>query len=213
MKNTSSPNIQIISYLTLRTLIGLLGFILPVFLIIGEFFVSGNFYVYPSLSRYYYTSMRDIFTGVLFVIGFFLLSYKGYSKIDNITGNLGFVFAVGVALCPTGSQNQIIHILHYCFAGLLFSVFIFFSLYLFRKGKDQTDLSSGKKRRNAAYFVCGIIMIVCLVVIAISLITLSETRLESTKIVLIFETIALWAFGISWLTKGKLIKEMVFGDL
>jgi hypothetical protein len=45
--------------------------------------------------------MRDVYVATLYVFGFFLLSYKGYQRIDDIISNLGCVFAVGSALFPT----------------------------------------------------------------------------------------------------------------
>jgi hypothetical protein len=89
-------NALIISYLTLRKAIGILGAALPFVLAIGAavLFMTG---IQDSISAYYYTGMRNVFVGMLCATGFFLLSYKGYERKDSIAGNLGCLFAVGVA--------------------------------------------------------------------------------------------------------------------
>ena len=133
---TSSEGHLVISYLTLRTVIGVLGISLPFILSLGGmlFFRTG---LQTSISAYYHTDMRDVFVGVLFATGFFLYSYKGYDKVDNIAGNLACLFALGVALFPTTKDNvqglDPAGITHLAFAGLYFATLIFFSLRLFTK--------------------------------------------------------------------------------
>lgn len=212
MKIKANDNLQIISYLTLRKFIGLLGIALPVIMVAGGMLTTKSFMVEQSISNYYHTGMRDIFVGILFVLGFFLLSYKGYQAIDDISGNLGFVFAIGVALCPTGPEHPVMHALHAIFATLLFAIFIFFSLYLFRKGSKPDSTTSRKKSRNIVYLVCGIVMIISVSGVGICLTFLSLTQLENTNIVFWLESVALWAFGISWLTKGKVLWEDVVSN-
>src|SRR5690606_17836487 len=64
------------SYLLIRTLVGLLGILLPVLFIVGEAaYFRGGVHVRGSLSAYYHTSMRDIFVAGLCVIGFLLATY------------------------------------------------------------------------------------------------------------------------------------------
>ncbi len=196
---------QVISYLILRTLIGAIGILLPVFLVTGCFIYGGCSEIQNSISAYYHTGVRDVFVGVLFVLGFFLLSYRGYERTDNIGANLGFIFALGVALCPTQSPYPVVQTMHFVFAGLLFSVFIYFSLVLFRKGVSKGERTGQKDTRNRIYLICGIIMILCIGFIGLSVLLLSDEQQLIYKPVFWFETLALWAFGFSWLTKGQLL--------
>lgn len=123
-------NDQIISYYALRILIGATGILLPLLLIIGNLIANKSLQIEYSVSDYYDNSTAgDILVGILFVLGFFLMTYKGYNRTDSRAANLGCVFALGVALFPTTSPNPIVHKLHFVFALLLFSVFIFFSIY------------------------------------------------------------------------------------
>src|SRR5262245_5003850 len=90
----------VLSYLSLRKAIGLLGACLPFVLAIGLFVLDGKG-LQGSISGYYHTEMRDVFVGILCAIGVFLLSYRGYESEDRIAGNLACAFAIGTALFPT----------------------------------------------------------------------------------------------------------------
>lgn len=202
---TPEKNDQIISYYALRILIGATGMLLPFLLIIGNLVANQSLHIEFSVSDYYDNSTAgDILVGVLFVLGFFLMAYKGFDRIDSLTANLGCVFALGVALCPTTSSNQVVHILHFVFAMLLFSVFIFFSIYLFRKSDPKKKCTPQKNKRNRIYLVCGIIMIVAIAAIIVSMFWLEEAS-KKYHLVFWFESVALMSFGFSWITKAEFL--------
>ena len=202
---TPAKNDQIISYYALRILIGATGMLLPFLLIIGNLIANQTLHIEFSVSDYYDNGTAgDILVGVLFVLGFFLMAYKGFDRVDSITANLGCVFALGVALCPTTSSNQVVHILHFVFAMLLFSTFIFFSIYLFRKSDPQKKCSPQKNKRNVIYLVCGIIMIVAIASIVVSIFWLEEAS-QQYHLVFWFESLALISFGFSWITKAEFL--------
>lgn len=204
MTNDNQNQNQIISYLNLRLLIGLLGFFLPLFLVIFDSISKGIFHIEYSISDYYNNgSAGDLFVGVLFVLGFFLLSYKGYEKIDDRIADIGCIGAIGVALFPTTSENNFVHMMHFVFAMILFTVFIIFSLYLFRKTSMDKEIGRQKKNRNKVYATCGIIMILCILGIIISMQQPLEELSKRCSLVFWFETIALIAFGFSWIVKGE----------
>jgi magnesium-transporting ATPase (P-type) len=204
-KTADNQNDQIISYLTLRVLIGATGILLPLLVVLGKFISEQSGQLEFSISDYYDNgSAGDLLVGVLFVLGFFLLSYKGPERIDNRAADVGCVAALGLALFPTTYCSDCwVHIMHFVFALLLFSVFIFFSVYLFRKTNPDKTITTEKKYRNRVYLTCGIIMIVCIVAIAVSLLVLDASVSEKYKLVYWFESIALVSFGISWITKSE----------
>lgn len=203
-KRPGKGNDQIIPYYTLRILIGAAGIFLPLLLVIGKLIAENSLTLEYSISDYYDNSTAgDILVGVLFSLAFFLLSYKGYAPIDSIAANLGCVFALGVALCPTTSKNAFVHYSHFVFAFLLFSTFIFFSMYLFRKSSPHP--TKQKKNRNKVYFICGMIMIACIAGIAACEASHVNPNLH---IVFWLESVALVSFGFSWITKA----EVVFRD-
>ncbi|MGE5107768.1 MAG: DUF998 domain-containing protein [Sphingobacteriales bacterium] len=216
--NDSNSSKLLISYLTLRKSVGVLGIALPFVLIIGSYFFSRCEQVQPSISHYYYTVMGTYFTGTLCAVGLFLFSYKGYTKMDNITANLASLFALLVAFFPTDAYNGThcafvvnnregsVNPIHFTAAALLFGCFAFFCLYLFTQTKDKSTMTPRKKARNRVYITCGIIIIFCIAAIAlISFINSLENMLADYKPVLVLETIALIAFGTSWITKGEVI--------
>ncbi len=122
---------QIISYLTLRLLIGLTGIIIPLLVVIGKWISERSWQLEFSISDYYDNGTAgDILVGVLFVLGFFLMAYKGPALIDNRTATIGCIASLGASLFPTTFCSDCwVHTLHFIFAFLLFSVFHFF-LYL-----------------------------------------------------------------------------------
>lgn len=199
---TPEKNDQVISYYALRILIGATGVLLPLLLIIGNLFANNSFKIEYSVSDYYDNGTAgDILVGILFVLGFFLMTYKGYDKTDSRAANLGCVFALGVALCPTTSDNPFIHKLHFVFALLLFAVFIFFSMYLFRK-TGPGNCTKQKDKRNHVYLACGILMIASIAGIALAMLVFKTTA-ENYHLVFWFESLALVSFGISWITKAE----------
>ena len=98
---------------------------------------------------------------------------------------------------------------HFTAAGLFFSVLIYFSLFLFRepRHKPKSELSQEKINRNKVFKVCAYVMVFCVLAIAIYHFVLMDAypELKQMKLVFWFEVVALWAFGISWLTKGQLV--------
>jgi hypothetical protein len=64
----------VISELTLRKAIGLLGVPLPVILALGCWLRGGCTTFESSISAYYGTDMRDVFVGVLLAIALFMFS-------------------------------------------------------------------------------------------------------------------------------------------
>lgn len=201
-KNEQSEQDQIISYKTLRIMMGLAGIFLPLLVFIGKAIAEKNYQLEFSISDYYNnTTGGDILVGVLFALSFFLFAYKGPEPIDNKVADVGSVAAVGVALFPTTIIGWI-HYAHFVFAIILFIVFIIFSLYLFRKTKKNKAPTLEKMKRNKLYLVAGIIMIGCIAGLTIAM-WFFEEACEKYKLVFWGETIALVAFGISWLTKAE----------
>ncbi len=206
----------VISYLTLRRAVGILGVVLPVILVVGSVIACGCCDIQVSISNYYHTCMRNVFVGIMCAVGFFLFSYTGYDIRDNIAGHFGAIFAIGVALLPTSfkgtssclihplSENPLTGYLHLTSATLFFCVLIYFSLFLFTITKNPTPQ---KKKRNIIYRVCGYTMLGCILLIGVYILVLrgKVAWLDNSDPVFWFEAIALWAFGISWLTKGEVL--------
>jgi hypothetical protein len=202
------------SYLAMRRLIGILGISLPFIVVIGGFTQSEPVLM-GSISGYYYTHMRDLYVGILSGVALFLISYRGYETIDDIVVVMSGVFALGMVLFPTAMftgkavkvgmfliDDTISERIHLMFGTLFFLALSFNSMFLFTR-RHPGVMGREKKRRNVIYRWCGIVMIFSILVIAVYTSLLRGTSLAEMYPVLILETVALFAFGVSWLVKGN----------
>lgn len=127
---------------------------------------------------------------------------------------------------------------HLISAAIFFLILAYFSIFLFTKSKNDNEqlipeekslvklavksvklffqkkktgesISPEKARRNKIYRLCGYIMLLCLaLILVVFAFDDFAKKIEIICPVLILETIALWAFGTSWLIKGQfLIKD------
>lgn len=211
----------------MRKLVGILGLSLPVLLPIGasEFLASISHYYYDTLSSLFFIIILSAF-------GLFLISYKGYTKdedseqiSDDFLTNIGGLAALIVVFVPTtciGSTSQTIKALcetcdvplfghslttpntiHLVSAGIFILCMGWMSKYKFTRGS--------KSMHNKIYKHCGnvVFISVALLIVGIILEKLEVNFFINDYYVYIFETIAVFAFGTSWLVKGKAIENLV----
>lgn len=220
-KSSSSKNDPnqslIISYLSIRKAVGILGFILPVVLVIGVPVLSECKGIQESISDYYYTKMGNYLVGTLCAVGLFLFCYKGYELKDTIASRVACVFALGIAFFPTTGPDKTgicnflqrnskewVGTCHNIFAALFFLTLAYFCLVLFVKTSGHP--TKRKKERNIVYKVCGYTIVACILLLFLYFkIDKLQEILKAYKPILVLEALALWAFGISWLTKGEFI--------
>ena len=192
---------QIYSYLALRKAVGWIGILLPFTLMIGFILIFRGNVILDSISHYYYTGMRDFFVGAVCAIALFLFFYKGHDSWDNWISNFAGLFAIGIAFFPTAEYgpNNWIGIIHFYSAAAFFLTLAGFSIFLFTR-KDSNPTRE-KLTRNIIYVICGLVMIACLIAIFIYF---NFIHIDKSKSSFVFwaETLALIAFGVSWLTKG-----------
>jgi hypothetical protein len=200
----------VLSYLSLRKAVGIIGFALPFVLAFGKMFLQSPG-LEGSISCYYYTEMRNVFVGSMCAIGIFLMSTRGYDQKDVIAGRLACAFAVGVALFPTAPCSgapplyAFVPVLHRLLAALLFLTFAYFCLMLFTKTDPNKTPTRRKLQRNLVYRVCGYGILACILVIAIVQLPAVKPLVDRFDPVFWFESIAVIAFGVAWLTKGETI--------
>lgn len=200
---------DVISYLGLRKAVGIIGIALPFVLVLGNILLwDGGFA--SSISAYYYTEMRDIFVGSLCAIGIFLMSYRGPERQDDIAGDLACVFALCVALFPTtadGQPTSLSGVLHLASAAGLFLTLAFFCLKLFPKTKPGSTPTASKRRRQQVYIACGWIILACIALIVFAANLPGDSAVKRMNPVLWLESLAVFAFGWSWLVKGLKDKD------
>ena len=196
-----NPRTMVISYLSLRIAVGILGIAFPIIMAAGYWIADGEG-IRTSISSYYHTGMRDLFVGILCAVALFLFSYIGYEKKDNVAGDLAAIFALGVAFFPVSSG--LVGTIHLISAVLFFLLLAFFSLFLFTKGDPNPTRQ--KRKRNKLYRICGYVILgAILIVLIYSIFPGLYYAISGMKPTFWLETIALWAFGISWLTKGNVL--------
>lgn len=206
-------NDQFLPYIILRRIIGVLGIVLPLVCILGGL-IFGGLGVQRSISHYYHTNMRDFLVGLLGCVSLFLISYRGYNWIDNLVTWVIGIAGAGIVLFPCPSADPAITrlgilqlspgtagLLHLIATGTFFFLFAINSLFLFTINKDQ-PLTARKKKRNVLYIICGVFILLSLAAVFIFYLAAPQV-MEGTSIGLVFETIMLCAFGVSWLVKGE----------
>jgi ABC-type Mn2+/Zn2+ transport system permease subunit len=213
----------LISYLSLRKAVGVLGVTLPLLLVVGNWRIFHTQTIEDSISYYYYTGMRGVFVGVLWAIGIFLMSYRGYEKRDAIAGRLACFFALGVALFPTArvrgtcdivhlftvgrggcDTEHVVSFVHATFASLLFLTLAYFSLFLFTE-TGPNGMTKRKRERNVVYYLCGGIILASMVGILVLYVGLGLSRFGPIPVLFGFESMAVVSFGVSWLIKGEFV--------
>lgn len=218
-----ADNQLLLSYRTLRNLIGFSGMVLPLALAIFPKRATDWYGLEPSISDYFYTDRGDFLVVILSVLGVFLLTYYGYNRIERILTLLAAVAGLGVAFVPTSSAcedcpgsvhtdsggvlgNLVGGAWHISFAAIFLLSLAIMSLVFFPK-TDEPDLRKAdgsltqKGKRNIVFRICGWTMIGCVVIMALYF--LVKPDLNNFPVIFVFETIAVEAFALSWLTKGE----------
>ncbi|HRF49157.1 MAG TPA: hypothetical protein PLC98_16110 [Anaerolineales bacterium] len=197
-----------------RQLLGITGMLLPVALfgLSATRPISGIDPYTPlgSLSAYYYTGAAAAFSGILVAIALNLLTYRGYEEpgsFDRPVAIIAGCAAIVVVLFPTGAPTPLhvdswwtpaMGVLHYAAAAVLFAGLAVFCLLLFprtQKGGGIPTLQ--KRRRNYIYYSCGALILVGMVWAYLA------ARVGDS--IFLPESVAVEAFAISWLTKGRII--------
>jgi hypothetical protein len=176
-----------------------------------------------SISHFYYTASGKFFTGILITVAIFMFTYKGHplrpgerGLSDNAMSTLAGIFALGVVIFPTASDatitdnlyryvsSNLVGTVHLSCAASFFIVLAFMSIVNFRRGEKIEDY--GKLNYHKLYLRCGQVMLGSLGILLLYFF-ISDShlgkKLHDYKFVYVMECVCLIAFGISWLTKGR----------
>jgi amino acid transporter len=217
-------NPAVLSYYTLRRAVGTIALSLPFALTGGVILLAliGPGHALPqpilqrSISDYYYTPMGNYLVGGLCVIASFLICSRGYDLSDEINGYLAGAFTLGVALFPSVNPRDAEHtrlqidlqFAHTVFAALMFLALACFCLFLFRRSSPEKRMTRRKRHRNTIYGICGLVIVVCILVMVSLNLKIVARLLQPIDPLLCCESLALMAFGIAWLIKGEgLLKD------
>lgn len=197
------------AYTYLQQVVGLIALSLPLAVAGGDRLLGGD-EMQGSISAYYYTRTGNVFVGALCALAVFFLSYNyrplpGF-RLDRTLSNVASVAAVGVALLPTTSDaatatdgEKVVAFVHLVFAGTLFLLLGIFSFFLFTQTDDPETMTAAKRRRNVVYRTCGAIIFGAILLVRVA--NLVDPP-DSWHALFWLETVAVMAFGVSWLVKG-----------
>lgn len=221
------------AYVYLQRIVGVIAVTLPFVLAVADWLIEGQ-EIRGSISAYYYGRPGSWFVGCLFALAVFFLSYDYRPRPDRIAdnwlSNVASVMAIGVALFPTPSNGssatggaQAIGTIHLLCAAVLFVLLAVFSLYQFTKTRGEVTstttwgekflrlfrteprflerMSPRKRSRNRVYRACGWVIVLCIIGVIVN-------NIGDLGLLFWFESVAVMAFGISWLVKGGAIASL-----
>ncbi len=218
--NLKSRILYLRSFLLMRTLIGVMGILLPVTLLIGDGFLFEGGKPRGSLSAYYYSGMRDIFVSCLCVTAFFLIFYKFFERnLENTLSAVAGIAAVGVALFATGRPGggavptsplqdklgeALVQQVHYVCAATFILCLGVISYFFGRREGARSQRRDGHRARftpefwRTFHYACA-----AGIAVAVAYIALTEVfGWPDAYSLIIGETVAVLCFGASWLAKG-----------
>ena len=217
MSSQSTQNEEfVVSYLTLRQMIGWIGLAMP-FVVRGGALIFERIASTDSISAYYYTGMRDVFVSTLVLVGVLLTCYRTPALRDNVVAILAGIAAIGIGLFPMDPTfaaeilrkypemgeakcyiNRGILGYHFIFVAVFFALSFYLVYFRFDAFTPETPTKQ-KVMRNKIYKVCGAAMLVAFIAIGVLAV------MNKGGSVFWPETLAVVAFAAAWLVKGQTI--------
>ncbi|WP_018331130.1 hypothetical protein [Actinomycetospora chiangmaiensis] len=196
------------SYLRLRRFIGWVAVLLPVVVGVGAAVLPPHEFLSSISASYYVPVVGNVFVGAMCAFGVFLwlYNYDAGSRVDDVAGWIAGTFAIGVGIFPT-SPEDVPHAVvslataHAVCATAFFLVLAWFSLVLFRRTGPRP--TARKELRNRVYLGCGIAILAALVAAGFLPLLLGAIAYHDAHVLFFCETVAVEAFGFSWLVKGE----------
>lgn len=215
IETVNDTGVWIRSTRTLRHLIGVLGMLLPLLLMI---FNSKCDNPIESISHYYYTTSGTFFVVILSLVAIFLIIYTKDFFLSSIAG----VCALFVVFFPTSQLTADCSIVilegsslregfHYASAVVFLVILAIMTLFKFTKPdtEEQQQEITEVPYKNL-YVICGVVMIVALAVMGLRFLSNYVSALnafagfyDANTLTFWMETVALEAFGLAWLVKGR----------
>ena len=209
---------RIYTFLLLHKIIGIIGLALPLVLALGKIVLEGPG-LEPSISSYYYTSMRSIFEIGICAIGILLLlarvnKYEGDGRagMEIVAGSLACISAIGMVIFPTNSPGviSVISSVHELCTLLFFLLLAYFCINRFTITATEVPTRQ-KLYRTKVYRLSGYMILGCILGMLISGVPAIKFLTKSFPLVFWFESIIIIAFGWASLTKGTpILKDEVF---
>lgn len=186
-----------INTVRLKIALGSLAILLPWIVAL----LNGGFPASIS-ATYFVPQCITPFMGILISSSILLMCYKGYDLQDDLILTSSGVFGLLICLFPTYSSlyekigtfqvsASVSSTIHNISATVFFGLLAYNSFFLFTKGDGNP--TKNKKIRNIIYRVCGVGMLASFLIPL-----LPDFYIK----IWLMETIALFFFGLSFLTKA-----------
>ncbi|ATG47479.1 hypothetical protein CEW89_07780 [Celeribacter ethanolicus] len=224
MGDDSDPHVM--SFYRVRQALGVIALFLPAVLIVGGMGLEHA--LRDSVSNFFFSPLREVFTGSLAAIGVFLIAYKGYPRrsdetfSDQVLASVAGMSALLVAFFPSLADcippegmaqcmppeetvtQKLIGVggsswVHNISALVFFLCLVVFCLVQFPKTESRV--------RPYIYKACGYGILVALAGIAGAFAMArwggAEAFVAAHNLVFWGEAVGIWIFALAWLTKGK----------
>jgi hypothetical protein len=213
------------SYRQLRTRIGVLAVLFPLVLLgVG---LCWGIKVQQTMSNYYFAPdpdrrvdvypVRLWFVGILFVVGFFLHKYHGFSENEDRWLSVAGLFALGVAIFPMTINNRneydfllswtglTQHIsMHGICAMVAFICIAIVIVFFADSTLSELENQPAKYRTfKTVYFVIALFMVV-----AIGISIYLNIRYPEGDYILSAEWVGIWSFAAYWFVKNWELTEV-----
>jgi hypothetical protein len=235
--NNNSGDPYFRSYRVIRTAVGIMGILLPLIMVVGEFFLEGTVQVRGSLSAYYHTPMRDFFVGILCVTGVLLVTYLAGQRtpsywVSTVAGLavLGVAFfptqrpdlPPGAVLCgpnslPTPADctavqqrlgETLVATIHFSCAAVFIIGLAVMSFLFGAARRKAAGLDPGKPPKRLLHYTCGSVIVLAVVFVAVGIL-LDWDHIWVLTPLYIGEVVSVLAFGISWLAEGASLRSLM----
>ncbi len=205
----------------MRAVVGVLGILIPIVLVVGDIvFLEARMTARGSLSAYYHSGMRDVFVAGLAVVGVFLITYKIFERnLDNTLSLVAGVTALGVAFFPTGIPDDIdspltplqerlgedlVETAHYVSAAVFIISLAVISYWFAQRESKRDRLRDGRSSRRSPEFWRRFHLLMSGLIVGSILFIVGTQFFDvlDDNSLLLGESLAVLAFGASWLAKG-----------
>jgi hypothetical protein len=192
-----------LSYAAIRRVIGLAGLALPI--VLGSA-AAVDGHLKGSISAYYYSDLRDYFTGTMCVIGVFLFCYRFRAPhIEAWLAKLAGIAALGVAFFHTSPGGHVSHAVQlrsdvlFASATVLFAILGDISYQFFPSAESREEQRVHERR---FYRGCGVVIWSGIAGYAL-VGNIFRGFCRDHPVLFWVETVCVLAFSLSFLVKGE----------
>lgn len=219
----------VLSYLGIKKIIGLIGLALPA--ILWGITLLQQEQILPTISNYYYTKLFVFFTGLLIVLGIFLITSHSKDKWERRLCVASGLSAILIALIPTNvlskyiidensvlCANELVPSFHRytdqvqeeVSNGHLIAAFIFFVTIIILTKIFHIQERNCKGSNVQKYFLLFLALLIVFIILLLLIICREIFGFYLGNIVFYLESIMLILFGVTWLIRGGDLRENWF---